>query len=627
MANELKVVISAVDRTTASVRRINERIATLTRPISAVRRSVTDLGREMGLDKVSASAGRLTRSVKGVAEGVGSIVAPMAAVIGVGSIAGITALVTEWGRMGTEVASTSRNLGMATSDLQSLRSAAQMAGVSSESLTSGLASIGDSLNDAQWGRNQGAIVLMSRLGMRIHRTASGSVDAVRSLKDLAGAIGNIRSADTQRYVARQFGVEALLPLLRQGSKAIDEYQKKAAEMGGVQSQAAIDQAAAFGLQLNYLSVATQGLRNSIAEKLIPVVSPLLEQLTKWISKNRELIVNTAVNFVKGFAVWVQKIDFNKVLDGATRLIKSVDSIVDKLGGWKSVAIGLGVVMTASLLAPVVSLAASLSSLTLTTIPAAIRALGLLAGAGAAPAATTAAAGLGAAEAAAGAGAVAGGIGKGAFLGRLGLYGILAYELYQTFSAAKGLYDINHREGVQLSSDAAARVAGGALSGVANPFVTPLGIRSNNPLNIQRNGGEAVYPTMEAGISAAYKDLYGKIGRGINTPAAIVNAWSPPNAKGNSPEANANYAKFIEGAIGAGPIDRDNQQTMAKLISTMARFENGVAATERGGVDAALQHVVVEFKNAPPGTTATAKAKDGTAGPVRIVMAMPSGGMP
>jgi hypothetical protein len=647
MANNLKIVITAVDQATASVRRINASIARITAPVRAVGRSVANLGRELGLDKVGKSLGQVAGSAKRVAGAVGSIAAPLAGVIGAGSIAGVAALATEWGRMGIEVANTSRGLGITTSQLQGLRGAAQMAGIGSESLAGGLQSLGDTINDARWGRNQGALALMSRLGIRFHQTVDGSVDVVRSLKDISAAVGNIKSVQTQRLVAREFGVEALLPLLRKGGKAIDEYQKKAAALGAVQSPAAIAQAEAFGYQLNFLNLATQGLRNSIAEKLTPVLMPLIEQLTSWIAKNRELIAGKVANFVREIAKWLQQVDFNKTLDGVTRFIEKVDVIVDKLGGWKTVAIGLGLAMTANVLAPVLSLAASLTSLSATIIPAAIRGLALLggaqaaagaaaagaAGAGAGGAAAAGAAGAGAAGAAAGAGALtAGALARGALAGATRLALPLAalwglYEIGRTGFALKDLYDIQHREGVGLTPGARARVRAGALNGMSNPAIAPLGIRSNNPLNIQRNGREAVFPTMELGIANAYDDLYGKIGRGINTPAAIVNRWSPPNAPGNSAAKNANYVKSIEDVIGSGPIDRDNSDTMAKLISTMARFENGAAQADKAGVDQAVQHVVVEFRNPPPGTTATAKTQNGNSTPVRIVMAMPSGGMP
>jgi hypothetical protein len=644
MANNLKIVITAVDRATASVRRINASIANITRPVREVRQSAANLARELGLDKVNKSLGRVVGSAKRVAGAVGRIAAPLAGVIGVGSIAGVAAMATEWGRMGIEVANTSRNLGVTTSQLQGLRGAAQMAGIGSESLAGGLQSLGDTINDARWGRNQGALALMSRLGIRFHQTADGSVDVVRSLKDVSAAVGNIKSVETQRLVAREFGVEALLPLLRKGGKAIDDYQKKAAALGAVQSPAAIAQAEAFGLQLNYLNLATQGLRNSIAERLTPVLMPLLEQLTAWVSKNRELIAGKVAKFVEGIAKWLQRIDFDKVLDGVTNLVKAIDTMVDRIGGWQNAAVAFGAIMALNVLAPVASLALSLTSLTTTVIPAAIRMLAALGGAGAAAEGAAAAAGTagiaaggGAAAvggaAAAGAGAVgAGALGRAALAGatRLALPLAALWGLYQigrTGFALKDLYDISHRERLQLTPGAQARVAGGALKGLPSLGAAPLGIRSNNPLNIQRNGQEAVYPTMELGIANAYDDLYGKIGRGINTPAAIVNRWSPPNAPGNSAAKNANYVKSIEDVIGSGPIDRDNSDTMAKLISTMARFENGAAQANNAAIEEKTMHVVLELRGAPPGTTATAKTQTGNSTPVRIAMAMPSGGMP
>ena len=687
MANEFKIVISAVDRASQTVRNINDRISRITRPVHDVRRSMSGLGRELGLNKVSASFGKVANSVKAVAVNARSIAAPVAAVVGIGSLAGVAALANEWGRMGMEVANTSRNLGIATTTLQSLRGAAQLAGVSSESLSGGMLALGDTINDAKWGRNQGAVALMSRLGMGFHQTQDGSIDTVRSLKDLSHAIAAIPNVETQHFVARQFGVEALLPLLRQGDAAIDAYQAKVASLGGVQSAASIATAAQFGVQVEYLKIATQGLRNSIADKLTPVLMPLLEQLTNWIAKNRELIAGKVADFVQGIALWLQKIDFNKVMKGVTDTANAVGKAVDAFGGWKNVIgalVGLNIV---SSLAPLVSLGLALGGIGAGLVGLAASTAGL-----AILAALAAYAGYKGAEFLFGdkpkkpvdsAGTSQPGLhlrtkadlyadanrqrveaglpplaprkmmSKGdlkqearqQWIGTFGIprapnvTGVPDAAGSPGLPGAAGVPGIPGMAGAPGSPGSSGMPGAAGIPGIPGmagapgspgssgmpgaPGLPALGIRSNNPANLMPGGREAVFPTMEAGIAAAFKNLQGPryFGGGNDTAAGIVNTWSPPNAPGNSPAKNANYIAGVEREVGSGHLDSSDPQTMAKLLSAMIKQENG-NSYDKPKMDETIQRVVVELRNAPAGTTATARSNNEAPTPVRVGTFMP-----
>lgn len=632
MANEFKIVISAVDRATASVRRINDSISRITRPVADVRRSIGGLGREMGLNKVTASFDKVAASAKGVANSARSIAAPIAAAVGIGSIAGIAAMANEWGRMGMEVSNTSRSLGLATSDLQSLRGAANLAGVSSESLTGGMESLGATINDAKWGRNQGALALMSRLGMGFHQTQDGSVNTVRSLHDLSAAMMKIKDVQTQHKVAREFGVDALFPLLIKGPKALDEAQKKIAGLGGIQSAASIRSAEQFGLQLNYLKAATEGLKFSIADSLMPVLSPLIEQTTNWIAKNRELIAGKVANFVQGIATWLSKVNFSNVLKGVTDTANAVGKAVDAFGGWKNVigaVVGLNVV---SSLAPLISLGVALGG-----VGAALGGIG----AGLAAFAASAA-GLAVLAAVAG---YAGYKGAEYLFGKKpanngGIAGPAMHlrskaDLRATVDqqrADAGLPPLPIRQPMSYAESAQeARMLRTQNLGLPRDLsLAPLGIRSNNPLNLMPHGKEAVFPSMETGIAAALKNLQRKryFGGGNDTVAGIVNAWSPPNVKNNSVEKNANYIEGVEHAVGTGHLDSSNPQTMAKLLSAMIYQENG-KGYDKQKMEEAVQHtVMVEFKNAPPGISAsTTSSNNKMPTPVRVVTSMPMTGAP
>ncbi|MET3135637.1 hypothetical protein AAKU55_005951, partial [Oxalobacteraceae bacterium GrIS 1.11] len=233
MGNNFRIVISAVDRASTVVRTINASMERLTRPITQMQQSVRAFGREMGFDKVGKGIVQVGKSADELAGKLSSVAAPMLAIVGGGTLAGVAALATEWGRLGAEIGRSAAMIGTTSDSLQSLRGAAQAAGLSSEQLSGGLKGLGDTMQDALYGRNQQALVMLKRLGVGIHHTADGSIDAARGFRELSGSIAGIKSAQVQSLVARNLGLEAVLPLLRQGPAAIDAYEQKVAQLGGV----------------------------------------------------------------------------------------------------------------------------------------------------------------------------------------------------------------------------------------------------------------------------------------------------------------------------------------------------------------------------------------------------------
>lgn len=622
MANVFNIVITAVDRATRTVKSINDSLARLTRPITLIQRSVRQFSQEMGLDKVAKAMGGVGQSALDVAGRVRSIVAPMAAVIGVGSIAGLIALATGWGTVGMEVSKAGAMIGMSTSQLMSMRGAGKLAGVTAEELTGSLKSVGDTMEDALFGRNQSALMLLNKMRIGIHKTADGSIDAARGFKDIATYISGIKSAQVQGVIARQFGIEAALPLLRKGAKGIEELQQQVAQFGGSRSAAAIATADQFGLKMVALSMATEGVKISIGERLIPVLQPFIEKLISWVTANRDLIATRVTEFVAAFATWIERISFNDVLNGMTSFITGVVGVVDSLGGWKSAALLAMGVMAGPFLLSVASFASSLLTLGGAVIPVVIRALGLMRLAMLANPITAIVLAIATA----------------------------AYYLYENWDkvkrwwkglwgdmsddAAKGQSNIARSteklakgtKGLGVKQNGAGSGATGAES--EPPSRVSLGIRNNNPGNLRSWGntpvvdGFARFATPDAGLAAMIKNLQAQQSKhGINTIAGIIGKWAP--ASENDTDS---YISSIVKQTGFGAhqkLDLTDKKTVAPLISSMIRQEGNSAGFSSGMIEKAVTTVVVDFKNAPAGTTASANTKGGDMVPVRINHSMPT----
>lgn len=377
MANKLQITITAIDKATAVVRSINGSMNKLTQPAVKLGESMRAFGREMGFDRLGRSIGDVGRSVSDVGSRLTAMLAPLGIITGAGMIAALAALTVQWGQLGSAVGRTAQGLDMQVGQLQALRGAAGAAGVSADEMSGSLKSMGATLEDALVGRNMEAAAVLQKLRVGIHQTANGSIDAARGFHDLAEAIASIKNVQGQQKAAGIFGLEAVLPLIRKGPAAIEALQAKLVSLGAVMSDSDTASADKFRESMFWLDSSVEGLRNSIGAKLAPVIGPLVDQFTGWIAANRELIATKVADFVKGLADRIKDLDFKRIGDDVHSFVSGIQSVVDAMGGWKNAAIGVVVVLNGSLIASVLNLAMSVTSLGVTSIPIVIRALGLL----------------------------------------------------------------------------------------------------------------------------------------------------------------------------------------------------------------------------------------------------------
>ena len=423
MANTFSITISAVDKATATVRRVNDSISRLTRPFQDVGKSFKSLGRELGFEKIGKNLGTIGREASGAARSIGSIIAPMAAVTGLGSVAGIAALAKNWANLSRSIDGSSHSIGISSGQLQSFQGAAQMVGVEASATTSSLDGLANTMQDAQWGRNQGALLMFNKLGIGLKKTKDGTWDVVAQYKAVASAIAKEASPQKQKLIARAFGMENMLPFLRQGAAGIERYEAMVKRLGYVMGDEAVKRGKAFSLSLAGLGVVIDGVKNSIGDALIPAMKPLIDQFSLWLAANRELIATDIGNWAKGFATWINKIDWKEIGDGIVKFGKGIGDVVKWLGGWENAAILVAVAMNAGLIGGVLMLGTTL----LSAGAGILGYIGLLTRMGSAAtlaggAAATAAAGMaGAGAAGLGAGA-AGAAGAGAGAGAAGVAG-------------------------------------------------------------------------------------------------------------------------------------------------------------------------------------------------------------
>ncbi|MEA9997049.1 MULTISPECIES: phage tail tip lysozyme [unclassified Pseudomonas] len=359
MANSFTITISAVDKATATVRKVNDAIGRMTRPFEEVGKSFKSLGRELGFEKIGKNLGNIGMQAGSAARSIGSIVAPMAAITGLGSVAGVAALADSWAHLGRSIDNSSRGIGVSAGQLQGFQGAAKLLGIDASTTTSSLDGLATTMQDAQWGRNQGAMVMFSQLGIGLKKTKDGAKDVIGEFKAIADAISKKTDPQVQALIANTLGLGAMLPFLREGSAGIERYEGMVKSLGYVMGDDAVKRGKEFSMSLAGLGIAVDGVKNSIGDALIPAMKPLIDQFSVWLATNRELIATDVGEWAKGFATWINSINWTKVGEGIVKFGEGIGKVVDWMGGWQNAALLVAGVMNAGLIVSVASLGGSL----------------------------------------------------------------------------------------------------------------------------------------------------------------------------------------------------------------------------------------------------------------------------
>ncbi|WP_175760556.1 hypothetical protein [Burkholderia anthina] len=592
MANVFQLTITAVDNATAVAKRVNSSIAQITKPIADVRASVAAFSKETGMDKLGRSIQKVGIAATESARRVASIAPPIAALTSIGTIAGVVALATGWGRNAVQIANTASAIGISTTQLQRYQGAARIAGLSSDAMTNGLKSVGNAFEDASAGRDNFVAGVLSDKGIGIHRLRDGSIDTARALRDVANAASKIQNSQARGKFLDIFGLGDLNPMLSKGGAALDAYLERYDRLNAIMSPEQIAQGQRYNEEMIALDATVDKLKYSVGAALAPALT-----------KVADAMIPIANEYGPKIANWIETTDWGKVANDTAQF-------VDKLGGVKTIAATVAAITFAGPISGVVSLIANLTRLTATVIPAAVSALASI---GAAP------------IAAAGAGGVAGwGIGKalrplydeyvrkitGGDRWSLNDYltGTHRLQLGATGGYTQEELDsVKDGGGAKLTPNIVRRTTSAmsdtlsipSMSGTGSGGRLPLGIRTNNPLNLLTKGQQRVYGTADEGIAAAASNLVRNY-KGL-TIAQIQDKWTGGARTGNTPQQIANYQSIMSAASGlkANEVpDLTNPGMVARMMSGMIRAENGMQPYSPQQIAAATLKGMAGRINAP-----------------------------
>lgn len=302
------------------------------------------------VDKVSKPLSAMNKNIAGVRKAMsgvgaagsklGSAMLPLAAV---GTAAGAFAAKAVKGFLDTSgsLQDMSDRLGISAEKLQEWSYVAEKSGVDSETMQGSMEKLNKAIFSAGSGKGD-ASKLFKKLGISV-RDANGklktSADIMPELADAFKKNENptLRTAIAMQLMGKSGG--AMIGVLSQGSEAIKAQQDEARKLGLVLSDADIAAGDAFSdEQLGKFNKQLQAIGMTIGAKLIPVLAPLVQQMSDWLSANRV-----------------------QIADGIARAASAIGDAI-KNTDWAMVGTAMKVIFGGMMLAQVVSIGAAVYGL-------------------------------------------------------------------------------------------------------------------------------------------------------------------------------------------------------------------------------------------------------------------------
>lgn len=338
----LSIILRTVDRATAGIKAVNERLDHLTKPTREFGKALKELGEKSGFNAVA-------EGFKGVREAGKETFIKL--LEGAAIIGETTHLLLELVDSFANLGHAAERAGVEVDFLAGLRYAAGKAGVPVEKLDMGIQALTANMGQAKAGTGR-MLKFLNQVGPVLARQIVAANSTIEAIGLLADATEKLPDPARRAALAQKtLGDASLAPLLARGSKGIQELLASYAKLAPGQGEA-VKSALEVEESMVDLHAATDGVKAALVTGLSPALTEIINKLTKWLVGHREDIAKWAEDFGKRLPGAVEEIV--KSIGGA---IDKVSSFVDSIGGAKVALIGMAAVSLAPLIGSFASLGA------------------------------------------------------------------------------------------------------------------------------------------------------------------------------------------------------------------------------------------------------------------------------
>lgn len=289
MSNDFTIDLSAEDKgAAAALKKLSSDILKAAKSLDVMGSGAEEVGKtKNSVAKVAKPINDIEKAAAGAGFAVSKLQAFIGVAVGGVSLAGVVEMSRQWAEFGAEIRRTSDALGITATSLQALRGGAVMGGLSAESMTGALGSLGKNLQDAKWGRNKGLLSTMSLLNIQFKQTKSGAIDTVAMLDDMVDAFARFQDNPVlQRELFEQAGIGGIFSIANHGSAQMHEKEAEGQHYDPALSNAAIARAEKEAMAFRDVAAAASGLKNVFMDQLAPQMTYIAKFWADWLAKTR-----------------------------------------------------------------------------------------------------------------------------------------------------------------------------------------------------------------------------------------------------------------------------------------------------------------------------------------------------
>jgi hypothetical protein len=249
-------------------------------------------------------------------------------------------------------------------EYQALSNMFGLVGGSAEDAEAALLKYSKGAGEAARGGNKEFASLLRKMKIPLKDSKGNVTNLSNALPQLAKSFARNTDENLRNNMAITLfgkGGAKMIPVLdgiAAGTISMLEAQKLMGSIVGKDSVEALDD---LGDSLSAVETQTKATLTNALGKLVPVIKPIVDNLSKWIAANQGLIQTSIVQTLTEVANALKGVDWKAVISDVKETAKTIRDVVKALGGIKGIVIGLGVAFIAGPIAAILSIAGALFS--------------------------------------------------------------------------------------------------------------------------------------------------------------------------------------------------------------------------------------------------------------------------
>jgi len=252
------------------------------------------------------------------------------------TVGAVAALANQYADTAREIENQSRLANASTLEFQRMAAGARSFGIEQDKLSDILKDTNDRVGDFVQTGGGPMADFFENIGPKVGVTAehfrnlSGPQALQLYVESLEKA--NVNQQDMVFYMeAMASDSTALIPLLRNGGAAMQEMGDSAEASGAILSDTAIKAAADYRKSARVISNAVTGIKNTIAEGVLPIAAETVEAFAAWWEINREIVIQNLRRYLETFAKVLSTVGA-----GIGVIAAAINVVADRMGGWERI---------------------------------------------------------------------------------------------------------------------------------------------------------------------------------------------------------------------------------------------------------------------------------------------------